>query len=248
MTSPIIGVTPNGSTSDLGVRTYTVAADYTNAVQRAGGIPVILPLHITDVESLLDALDGVLFSGGGDIDPAVFNQESHEKTSGVDAERDAFEIALMRAAFARDLPILAICRGIQVMNVERGGDLIQDIPSQTSTTKEHAQRAVGAGEHDIFQTATLSVGTNPLTAALGTGEIAINSFHHQALGNVSDALDVIARGDDSIVEAVYAPDATFAIGTQWHPERLAAQHAEHQALFDGFIEAARSYSKSRAPR
>lgn len=242
MSAPIIGVTPSGGDNDLGVRAYSIAADYTMAVQRAGGIPVILPLHITDIDALLDKLDGVLFSGGGDIDPAIFNQDSHEATDGIDPERDTFEIALMRAAFERDVPILAICRGIQVMNVERGGDLIQDIPSQTPSEKVHAQRAVGAGEHDIFQTAVVAEGENPLVNAVGTGEVAINSFHHQALGRVPDSLEILARGDDDIIEAVYAPDASFALGTQWHPERLAAQHAEQQALFDAFVTAAKEYA------
>ena len=242
MNAPIIGVTPSGGDNDLGVRAYAIAADYTMAVQRAGGIPVILPLHITELEARRDTLDGVLCSGDGDIDPGIFNQETHETTGGIDAERDTFEIALMRAAFARDMPILAICRGIQVMNVERGGDLVQDIPSQTDSTKKHNQRAEGAGEHDIFQQAVLDDGENPVAKALGSGEIQINSFHHQALGTVPDSLKVVARGDDGIIEAVYAPDATFALGTQWHPERLAAQHAEQQALFDGFVTAAKDYA------
>jgi putative glutamine amidotransferase len=223
---------------------YSVAADYTTAIERAGGMPVILPLHMENIEGVLDALHGVVFTGGGDIEPSLFNQEKHETTDYIDEERDSFEIALMKAAFGRDLPILAICRGIQVMNVERGGTLIQDIPSQTDSTMEHAQRSVGADEHDPFQTAVVQGGDHPLAVALGEGDVPINSFHHQALGEVPESLTVVATSEDGIIEAVYAPDSTYAVGTQWHPERLAAQHAEHQALFDNLVCAAETYAES----
>lgn len=238
MTLPIIGVTPSVGLNDLGVRTYSIAADYTQAIQRAGGLPIVLPLHITDIDAVLAMVDGLVFSGGGDIEPSLFHQDKHDLTDYIDEERDSFEITLMQRAFEQDVPILAICRGIQVMNVGLGGDLIQDIPSQTTSEKEHAQRAVGAGEHDIFQTAMVDDGDNPLTRALGTGVIDINSFHHQALGTVPNVLEVVAKGDDGIIEAVYAPERSYAIGTQWHPERLAERHAEHQRLFDGLVEAA----------
>lgn len=242
MTAPIIGVTPSGETNKAGVRMYSVAADYTTAIERAGGMPVILPMHLANVDSVLDALDGVVFTGGGDIEPSLFNQEQHETTDYIDEERDTFEIALMKAAFARDLPILAICRGVQVMNVERGGTLIQDIPSQTDSTMEHAQRKLGVDEHATFQTATIQGGNHPIAQALGEGSVDINSFHHQALGEVPESLQVVATSDDGIIEAVYAPESTYAVGTQWHPERLAAEHAEHQALFDNLVRAAEAYA------
>lgn len=239
MTQPIIGVTPSAGDNDLGVRAYSIAADYTQAVQRAGGIPVILPLHIENIESLLDRLDGVVFSGGGDIEAHRFGQENHDAAGGFDTERDTFEIDLMQAAFARDMPILAICRGVQVMNVAQGGNLIQDIPTQTESDKKHNQRAEGSGEHDIFQTATVDGGDNPVTKALGEGEVHINSFHHQALGDIAPTLEVVATSDDGIVEAVFAPAQSYAVGTQWHPERLAWVHAEQQQLFNNLVSAAR---------
>lgn len=245
MTAPIIGVTPSGGTNKLGVRTYSVAADYTQAIERAGGIPMILPLHVDAIQAVLNVLDGVVFSGGGDIEPSLFNQDKHETTAGIDDERDTYEIALMKGAFDRDLPILAICRGVQVMNVERGGTLIQDIPSQTDSDKEHAQRAVGAGEHDVFQAASVCAGDNPITRAMGDGEVTINSFHHQALGDIPSSLEVLATSDDGIIEAVYAPESSYAVGTQWHPERLAAEYAEHQALFTNLVGAAKTYAKGK---
>lgn len=245
MKAPIIGVTPSAGDNALGVRAYNVAADYTQAVERAGGIPVILPLHIQNIERLLDSLDGIVFSGGGDIEAPRFGQENHEAAGGFDDERDTFEIHLMQSAFERDLPILAICRGIQVMNVARGGDLIQDIPSQTGSDMKHNQRAEGSGEHDVFQTTTVLNGDNPVTAAFGEGSATINSFHHQSIGTIAPGLEVVATADDGIVEAVFAPDKRYAVGTQWHPERLAAQHAEHQELFNQIVNAARTYAASK---
>lgn len=241
MTAPIIGVTPSVGKNSLGVRTYSLAADYTQAIERAGGIPMILPPHVKNVDGLLDALDGIVFSGGGDIDAKLFNQENHESVSGPDEERDSFEIKLMQAAFERDMPILAICRGLQVMNVARGGDLIQDIPSQVETEMKHNQRAEGSGEHDIFQTANV-VGNNPVSAALGEGTANINSFHHQSVGKVADGLEVVATADDGVIEAMYAPGQSYTVGTQWHPERLAAEHAEQQTLFNQLLDAAKTYT------
>lgn len=245
MTKPIIGVTPSASDNKLGVRTHNLAVDYTQAIERAGGIPVILPLHIEDTDSLINTLDGIVFSGGGDIDAARFNQENHETVDGIDAERDSFEIRMMETAFARDMPILAICRGVQIMNVQQGGDLIQDIPSQTDSNKEHAQRNQKIGEHDIFDEIEIMAGDNPVTAAMGTGKVSINSFHHQSLGTVADSLEVVAKSNDGIVEMVYAPEQTYTIGTQWHPERLAAKDGKNQSLFDDLIVAATKFAEKK---
>ena len=245
MKSPIIGVTPSAGNNSLGVRAYNIAGDYTQAIERAGGIPVILPLHIQKIDELLETLDGVVFSGGGDIEAKRFGQENHEAANGFDEERDEFEIALMKAAFEIDVPILAICRGVQIINVERGGTLIQDIPTQVKTETKHNQRAEGKGEHDIFQTASVTDGDNPVTQALGSGTVNINSFHHQSVGDVAPGLEVVATSEDGIVEAMYAPGSSYAVGTQWHPERLAAQHAEHQQLFNDLVSAAKSHAAKK---
>lgn len=245
MTKPVIGVTPSANDNKLGVRTHNLAADYTQAIERAGGTPVILPLHVQDTNALLDLLDGIVFSGGGDIDATLFNQKNHETVSGIDEERDSFEIKMMESAFARDMPVLAICRGVQVMNVQQGGDLIQDIPSQTDSKKEHGQRNQNVGEHDIFDEIEIGGDDNLVSQTMGTGKISINSFHHQALGSIAESLEVVAKSDDGIVEMVYAPNQTFAIGTQWHPERLAAQHKEHQALFNNLIASATVFAEKK---
>lgn len=245
MKTPLIGVTPSAGDNSLGVRTHNLAADYTQAIERAGGMPVILPLHYQDIDGLIETLDGVVFSGGGDIEAHRFGQENHETAGGFDEERDTFEIQLMEKAFARDLPILAICRGVQVMNVQQGGNLHQDIHSNTDSKKEHAQRNQKAGEHDVFDEIEIPEGDNPVSQALGAGTKAINSFHHQSLNEVANTLEVVAKSDDGIIEAVYAPNQQFAVGTQWHPERLAAEQPEQQELFNDLVEAARSYSEKK---
>lgn len=245
MSHPIIGVTPSAGINGLGVRTHNLAVDYTQAIERAGGVPVILPLHIQDIEPLINKLDGIVFSGGGDIDAARFHQENHETVDGIDEERDTFEMSLMEAAFARDMPVLAICRGVQVMNVQQGGNLIQDIPSQTDSKKEHAQRNLKIGEHEVFDKVTVPDGDNPISKAMGSGDVSINSFHHQALGDVADSLQVVATSDDGIIEAVYAPEQSYAVGTQWHPERLAAADAKNQSLFDNLVLAAKDFASKK---
>lgn len=245
MSQPLIGVTPSAGPNSLGVRTHNLAVDYTQAIERAGGIPVILPLHIQNIEALLNTLDGVVFSGGGDIDPALFNQEKHETVDYMDDERDAFEMMLMEKAFARDMPILAICRGVQVMNVQQGGNLIQDIPSQTESKQEHSQRNKDIGEHDVFDEVSIPEGDNPISRSMGAGSVNINSFHHQALGEVADSLEVVTRSADGIIEAVYAPKQTHAVGTQWHPERLASTDPKNQALFDDLVKAAKAYTSQK---
>ncbi len=244
MTSPVIGVTPSASDNKLGVRTHNLAVDYTQAIERAGGVPVILPLHVQNTDALLDMLDGIVFSGGGDIEASLFNQENHETVSGIDNERDSFEMKMMKSAFERDIPVLAICRGVQVMNVQQGGDLIQDIPSQTDSKKEHLQRNQNVGEHEAFDEVEVS-GDNPFAEAMGTGTVKINSFHHQALGEVADSLEVVAKSDDGIIEAVYAPNQTYAVGTQWHPERLASADEKNQSLFNDLISAAKNYADKK---
>lgn len=245
MSHPIIGVTPSAGLNSLGVRAHNLAVDYTQAIERAGGIPVILPLHVQNIEALLTTLDGVVFSGGGDIDPALFDQEKHETVDYMDEERDTFEMKLMEEAFARDMPILAICRGVQVMNVQQGGNLIQDIPSQTDSTQEHSQRNLEVGEHDVFDEVTIPEGDNPISRAMGAGSVSINSFHHQALGDVAESLEVVSRSGDGIIEAVYAPKQTHAVGTQWHPERLAASDKKNQALFDDLVKAAKTFASKK---
>lgn len=244
MTLPRIGITPSADLNQAKVRRYNISIEYSAAVQRAGGLPLILPLHIAAIDELLDTLDGLVFSGGGDIDPALFAADRNPLTGDVDDERDHFEITLMNAAIQRDMPVLAICRGVQVLNVALGGTLIQDIRDETGKEFEHQQRRSGTDEHAMCHTAVLVDGGGMLAGIESAPEFEINSFHHQALGRVANGLTVTAKSHDDLVEAVEVDGKTFGLGVQWHPERLAEAHTDQQAIFDAFVTAARSYREA----
>jgi putative glutamine amidotransferase len=185
---------------------------------------------------MLDRLDALVLSGGVDVDPALYGEPRHATVTRVVPERDAFEIALVDEALRRELPLLAICRGHQVLNVARGGTLYQDIPSQIP----------GAGHHDrdsarweYCHDVDVLPGTR-LREVLGRDKVAVNSFHHQAVKDVGRGLVVSARGaGDGVVEAIEDPTRRFALGVQWHPESFWDQPRTFQALFEAVVRAAR---------
>jgi len=229
---PVIGVTPCSRT-----------ADYEESVRRAGGVPRVLS-NTDDPATVLDEVDGILLTGGLDVDPARYDEPAHQTTEPA-PDRDAFELPLSRLALAADVPVFAICRGIQVLNVAAGGTLIQDIPSQIPSTLEHSlDTSKDALAHDV----RVTPGTR-LFAALGTGvageRCTVNSRHHQAVGRVADGFAVSAVSPDGVVEAIEKPDATFCVGVQWHPENF-LQADEFRPLFESFVSAAREKRRSRS--
>lgn len=245
---PVIGITntPSDRTFDHGAFRQSVLSDtYTRAVEAAGGIPVILPAHVKDVGSLLDALDGVISSGGGDINPAYWNEELHPTLDRLDDERDHFEIELVRAARDRDMPLLGICRGIQVMNVALGGDLYQDIPDQLPEAMQHSQHRDGLMNTDTSHSVTVSADGNLLHKIVAKDSLVTNSFHHQALRTVPDSMTVVATTEDGVIEGVVVPKMTFGLGVQWHPEMLADKHEDHAKIFDALVQAAETYQAKR---
>lgn len=234
MARPAIGITISYDQRRAGV--HLLRQDYVRSVEKAGGLPFVLtPGRPEDALELLDRLDGLLLSGGSDVDPALFGEQRHESVTHVVRERDDFEIALSRTALERDLPLLAICRGQQVLNVAAGGTLVQDIPSQLSGDVNHdPERERWETAHDV----RVVPGTR-LRAILGRDTVAVNSFHHQAVKDLGQGLLVSARSaDDLVVEAVEAPDRRLALGVQWHPESFWNQPANFSPLFQALIEAA----------
>jgi putative glutamine amidotransferase len=240
---PVIGITPSPSEDKLphgSFRRYAMAATYTEGVEAAGGIPVVLPPQNNNVDMLLDRLDGLLFSGGGDVDPNRYGDPTrHANTYGIDDLRDTFEIDLLRAAIERDIPVLCICRGIQVANVALGGTLIQDIADQVGTQIEHRQDVAGYRPPDKSHTVRVEPGTR-LHAIYGEDEIETNSYHHQALDRISDDLVVVGRAPDGVIEAVDRPASGWFLGVQWHPEMMFKEHPEHLKPFTGLVRAARA--------
>ena len=182
----------------------------------------------TSIDETLDAVAGLIFSGGSDIDPELYGAAAHAETGGVVRERDDFELALMRAALARDLPVLAICRGSQVLNVALGGRLEQHVPDRVGTNAHKETSGVFA-EHDV------EVLPATRLASLLSGRPGVKSHHHQGLGELAGSLHEAARAPDGTVEAVEDPTRRFAVGVLWHPEE-----GEDLALCAALVEAARA--------
>jgi putative glutamine amidotransferase len=238
---PLIGISPSPDVSEMGhgrFRRYALSDTYTRSVVQAGGIPVILPAHPDAIDDMLDQLDGIIFSGGGDIDSAHWNEEPHPQAYGFDAERDAFELAAIQKVVARDMPMLGICRGIQTVNVALGGSIVQDIPDQLPGSLQHRQHEDGKMRDETSHAVTVTEGNNPLYNAVGVTELETNSFHHQALKDLGEGLEVIATSEDGVIEAVWHPGMTFGLAVQWHPEMLADNHAQHAAIFEALVAAA----------
>jgi putative glutamine amidotransferase len=208
---------------------------YLEAIESAGGIPVVVPpLHIGLVEQLLERIDGVCLSGGPDLDPVSYGARPHEHTGPTQHRLDAFELALARAADARGLPILAVCRGLQVLNVARGGTLHQHLPEQVGERIKHRQEAAGT-----FPTHWVTLQpSSKLETILGRHRTKVNSFHHQAVATLGDGLVVTGRASDGTIEGVEAIDREFVVGVQWHAETLVDRPGQ-AALFSSFVQAAR---------
>jgi gamma-glutamyl-gamma-aminobutyrate hydrolase PuuD len=233
---PVIGITTYvtpAKWSYWDTEAALIPADYVYAVERAGGRALLVPPSEDGVEETLGALDGLLFSGGSDLDPSLYDQEPHEETFGIHEARDRAELALLEAALERDMPVLAICRGSQVLNVARGGDLVQHLPEVVGDEK-HKHTPGTFADHDV----TLEGGTR-LGSLLGD-HAPVKSHHHQGIGRIGEGLRVAAHAEDGTVEAVEDPDRHFAVGVLWHPEA-----GEDARLFEELVREAAEYRAAR---
>jgi len=231
---------------------------YLTAVFAAGGLPVVLlPVDAPEaIAATLDAVDGLVFTGGMDVDPRHYGEAILNDTVKPEPERDAFELPLLRGALARDLPVLAICRGCQVLNVAAGGSLWQDLPAQRSGHPGHpghpahpahpaepgeplavAHRQLAA--RDAVTHAVRVAGGSLLAGVIGGATtVDTNTFHHQAARTVADGLVAVAHATDGTIEGLESPHHAFVLGVQWHPEHLAATRPEHARLFRALVAAA----------
>ena len=239
MTRPVIGVTASiDHRSPAFGETYSLTRKYAEGVMQAGGLPLIVPHNLDEdaLRAVLDRLDGVLLSGGGDIDPTLFGEEAHPATCEIEPDRDRVELALTRWVIERDMPVLAICRGIQVLNVTLGGSLVQDIPSQVLDAGPHSfDRKTTPRDHLAHP---VEIAPNSRLAQVMQLDVAqANSWHHQSIKRIADGLAVTAYAPDGVIEAVEMPGQRLVIGVQWHPEWLFEKRPEHRRLFEGLVRA-----------
>jgi putative glutamine amidotransferase len=232
-TFPRIGVSMSITVGTSPERAY-VNSTYLNAIQQAGGVPIALPPQLSgrSWERLAAGLDGLLLTGGGDIDPARFGEAPHPTLFDVAPVRDTFEAAAARWALERQVPLLCICRGIQVLNVTLGGSLYQDVGTEPGTTLTHSQT-------EPRDQPTHKVKVRPgsrLAEVLGADEVEVNSMHHQAIKGLGRGLTAVAWAPDQIVEGVELPDHPgFVLGVQWHPEELIGHSEPARRLFAALV-------------
>jgi putative glutamine amidotransferase len=241
MAAPLIGITTSVTVDKVPERAY-VNATYIRAVQAAGGIPLLLTPHFTpEVQAALwQRLDGLVLTGGGDIEPARFGEARHPAVDDVSPARDELEIGLTQRAVADEVPLFAICRGVQVLNVALGGTLVQDLPSEWPNALAHSQKAP---RHEPSHAVKVMGEGTRLGRVLGALEIEVNSMHHQAIKRLGEGLREVAWAPDGVIEGVEMPGETrFVLGVQWHPEELVGHDQAARNLFAAIVDAARRRS------
>ncbi|WP_199348372.1 gamma-glutamyl-gamma-aminobutyrate hydrolase family protein [Microcoleus sp. FACHB-SPT15] len=226
---PIIGIT---AYKQQETGNFYAPVGYVNAVRRAGGVPILLPPGEPDPAVLMEAVDGLVFTGGGDLDPVTYNGAPHPKVYGVDSERDASELALAKLALMADKPVLGICRGLEVLMVASGGDLVQHVPDEFGETILHRQELLIPAEHRVH-----ILPDSQLASMIGTTEISVVSWHHQAVRTAPLGWRVVAKAPDGVIEALEHEDHPWGFALQWHPE-LSPADPLHLRIFEAFIVAA----------
>lgn len=238
---PIIGITGGNIKSKTGAHTFNLGQAYVTAIRQAGGIPLLIPLGTgrADLQRIVQLMDGILFTGGGDVAVERFKGEDHPKVGNVSPLRDRLEFTLMELALQEHLPLLAICRGIQVLNVALGGTLYTHIEDQLDNALKHDWYPDFPRDKQAH-TVSLTCGSI-LHEIFGADEVPVNSLHHQGVAKVGEGLEAIAFAPDGLVEGLAVKDEKFAVGVQWHPECL-PEDPKMQALFKAFITACRNPS------
>ena len=240
---PIIGITGRPQfvpAAALQIKAYLAGHTYTDSIRHGGGIPVILvPVEGDEIDDVLDRVDGILFTGGGDIAPSAYGATPEESIRGVSLERDTFEFELVRRAHERKMPVMGICRGMQVINVALGGTLIQDLPSHTGV---HDHDVAGEGVYTPHLHAMVDENTR-LSSVVGAGLHSINSIHHQAVEDLGEGLTVVASAIDGTIEAIDHEDMGWPfIAVQWHPEFLGMRDdGTSHDLFASLVASAAKY-------
>jgi len=232
--APVIGVTTYPPLPEAPDRRFHLPVAYVEALRRAGAVPVLVPPGEGELATLLERLDALLLTGGGDVAPERYGGRAHPTIERVDRARDESELALVHAAVERGLPTLGICRGCQVVNVALGGSLVEHLPDEVGERVPHRSAPGQRSFHGV----SIEPGSR-LSEIVGQREPAPSSSHHQAIRRVGQGLTVTARAADGTIEAVELARHPFLVAVQWHPEHTAADDPAQQRLFDALVAAAR---------
>lgn len=234
---PAIGVFPLW---DDDKRSIWMLPAYLDALSRFGALPITLPLEmsIADIDQIVEMCDGFLFTGGHDVNPAIYGVARSEMCGVWSESRDFIEVEILRRALDRDIPIFGICRGIQLFNAAYGGTLYQDLPSEYTSSVSHAMKP----PYDTVQHRVTIIDDTPLaTLSEGRLDIGVNSYHHQAVRDLAPRFRAMAMSEDGLIEAIYDPTQHFAQALQWHPELNFKVCELSQRIFSKFVEASESY-------
>lgn len=233
---PLIGIL---SLYDSTNKSLWMFPGYTEGITAAGGIPVILPMisDLKEIEELAYRLDGFLFSGGQDVDPAIYGQPLYTFCNEIYPPRDAMETLLLNAAITLDKPIFGVCRGLQFINAVLGGSLYQDIPEQMNRKSSILHEQLSNYENPIHDVVIES--HSQLNDIMGIKKVPVNSMHHQGIDDLSPRLQAAARSEDGLIEAIEIPELTFGLAVQWHPEFLWRKEETNLNLFKAFVNAAK---------
>lgn len=245
MGKPIIGLSASRINQTESTIEVGVPENYVRAIRLAGGIPVVIPLGLdeTDLRLLLNRAEAVLFTGGGDIHPQKYHSGSEELVKSVDPDRDDLELSLMKEAVYRKMPVLGICRGLQLINVAMGGTLYEDLHEQFSQEIQH-QSPPEKGRNFRAHPVTLQPGSK-LNRITGKTLLKVNSLHHQGIRQMAGGLSATAEAPDGLIEGIELIDYPFGVAVQWHPENM-LEEAPMRGLFETFVDAANRY-RSKPP-
>jgi putative glutamine amidotransferase len=237
MSTPVIGLTTYNQENKYGFPIAALMHKYIAAIIEAGGAALLIPSGLTGqaYAALLDRMDGILFTGGGDVGPACYNAESHPRVEGVDPERDTVELALIKAVVETGKPFLGICRGLQVINVALGGTLYTHIPGQHPNAVKHNYDS-GTEREVLAHEVVIEKGTR-LAGVFGETRFPVNSLHHQGVKQMAQVFKAAGYAPDGLLEAAELPEHPFGVAVQWHPEWLTGLSPARR-LFRAFVEAA----------
>ncbi len=243
MSRPLIGITVSHRKSDEGFSVLGISDTYVQALTQAGACPVLIPLGLPEdtLRDLFSRLDGLLFSGGGDVHPERYGGENHPLIASIDSDRDRVEIQLINHSVNKELPFLGICRGIQVINVALGGDLYADICDQRPDALKH-DRFPGQAPDFLAHPVELEPASR-LAQIVGRTSLNVNSMHHQGICRLAPGVRAVAAAPDGVIEALELPDHPFGLAVQWHPECL-TKLPEMAAIFQAFVRAAQPEIRS----